>query len=75
VQARNPDPEAQYITAREASRRLGVHYNTIMRVLVAGGVRKRVLPGTKPKWNAVDVAALLEASIQGEGPEKARTAG
>jgi hypothetical protein len=31
-------------------------------------VRKRVLPGTKPLWSAADVQALLEASVQGDGP-------
>jgi predicted site-specific integrase-resolvase len=69
VLARKQDPNAPYITAREASRRLGVHYNTIMRVLVAGGVRKRVLPATKPRWSAEDVEALKRASVQGSGPE------
>jgi excisionase family DNA binding protein len=59
---------AQYITAREAARRLGIHYNTSKRVLIAGGVRRKELPGTKPRWNATDVQALLEASIQGDGP-------
>jgi hypothetical protein len=67
--------EAQYITAREAARRLGVHHNSIMRILVAGGVRKRVLPATKPRWSAEDVEALRQASIQGSGPESGRAAG
>jgi excisionase family DNA binding protein len=61
--------DTQYITAREAARRLGVHYNTVARVLVAGGVRRRDLPGTKPRWSAEDVEALRRASVQGSGPE------
>jgi hypothetical protein len=67
--------EAEWITLRETARRLGIMPTTAYRVIPAAGIRKRVLPGTFPKYNAADVARVAAQAVQGGGPESGRAAG
>lgn len=64
--------ETEWISLREASRRLGISPNTFPRVSAANAIRRRVLPGTFTKYHAGDVAALVASAVQINVRRKAR---
>ena len=55
--------ESEWITARETARRLEVHWTNVAKVIEAGEIRVRQLPGMLPRYNAADVARVAAESI------------
>lgn len=53
-----------WITRAECARRIGVHPDTALKILVAGGVRRFAPEGVDPRWHAGDVQAIIDSSVK-----------
>lgn len=63
------EQENVWITGRTAERILGIGDHKIVKVAAAAGIRRREIPGLKPRYNRHDVEKLARESIL--GPELA----
>lgn len=55
----SPPDRPRYLSAAEASRRLNTHYGALQRLVAAGRVRRRTIPGLHPQYSEEDVERLL----------------
>lgn len=55
----------EWVSRAEAARRLGIHTKMVGKVVEAGGVRVRELPGIAPRYHAGDLARLSAEAVKG----------
>jgi hypothetical protein len=68
----NMDEKNVWISGSAAERLLSIPDHTIVRVAEAAGIRRREIPGLKPRYHVDDVNALARQAVRGRPLAKAK---
>lgn len=56
--------DRDWITRAEFARRLGIHQRQVAKVVEAGGVRVKALPGLMPRYRSEDVDRIAAGAVK-----------